>query len=818
MHNRRRWVLRVSPEENESLVYPEFSSIIAGILRNRGIDDLNNIKKFLNPRLGDLYDPYLLPDMDTSVNIIKNSIESSHRIVIYGDYDADGVTSTALLYSALKDINADIHYYIPRRDDEGYGLNFDAIDEIVSKGTGLIITVDCGTSSISEVEYCRKLGSQIIVTDHHECGDILPDAPVINPKRHDSSYPFKELSGAGVAFKLVQALCKSFSSIDPFKYLDLAAVGTIADVVPLLDENRIIAKYGLSAMKDTSNLGLKALLEVSGIDNGKISSGTVSFSVSPRINAIGRIDDANYGVKLFTSKDRAEAIHIASRLDEANRIRQGIEEKIFKDAEEKAELVFKPRNDLVFVMESDEWNKGVVGIAASKIVEKYYRPAVLLCREGNLCRGSARSIPGINIYEALKSCQDLMIKFGGHALAAGLTISSDNVDKLYTRINEYVKSKIPGLSLIPSVFADFELVPDDISVKLADELEKLEPFGAGNPSPVFVCRNFKIQDIRPVGAEDKHLKMRLLYPGYSFDAIAFNMGYNKDDYSKGSIIDVAFQLDNNTWNGQKNVQLVIKDIRPSILKSFEDDYFRGLKNFVEKFSDGKGLPQELSKLRLYEKPVEKVLDDTLNSPGSLIFIGNINSLSLFSGYEEFYDIYFIKSPSPAGNKPKLILNPEIGDVNTQGISNIYIMDNLVDYGSIVRHAEYNKGIRYYICSLSADNDIRYLAAVKPSSTDIEKVFSHLKKSMTGGKYSCSIDELSFKLSLNKLKTYYIVRALLEAGMISVSVSGANTLLILLKSSEKNNLENCEVIEKFYLIHDMLNKINIYFQKIKGEYK
>ncbi|MGO1478382.1 single-stranded-DNA-specific exonuclease RecJ, partial [Senegalia sp. (in: firmicutes)] len=464
------------------------SYLITKILLNRGIKNKKDIEKFLNPTYDDFHDPFLLNDMKLASKRIMEAIELDEKIWIYGDYDVDGVTSTSLLVNFFSQIGIKVQFYIPNRHSEGYGLNKSAIDYIKMQKGNLIITVDCGITSISEADYANEIGIDMIITDHHTPSESLPKAiAVINPSRHDSTYPFKKLAGVGVAFKLVQAVSFEFEiEVDYLSLLPIVAIGTVADIVDLIDENRLIVKKGLDLIKETSNLGIKSLIEVTGLDNKKVTSGHVGFIIGPRINAAGRMESASLGVELFTSTDYEKALEISKKLDEENKNRQRVEAEIL----EKAEKMVKKHdmaNDNIIVLASKDWHSGVIGIVSSRITEKYHRPSILISIDDKgIGKASARSIGPLNIYDALKECKDLFLGFGGHSQAAGLSIEQENITLFKEKINNIVGNMLDDEDFIKEVKIDAIVEAEDISISTVNILENLSPFGMGNSSPVFL--------------------------------------------------------------------------------------------------------------------------------------------------------------------------------------------------------------------------------------------------------------------------------------------------------------------------------------------
>ena len=537
--------------------------ILARTLINRGIDDINEAQRFIRADINDLHDPFLLMDMEKAVDRVLQAIEENEKICIYGDYDVDGVTSTSLCVNTLRKLDADVMHYIPVRAEEGYGLNHEAISQIFNEGVSLIITVDCGIKSVDVVETVKSFGIDIIITDHHECGEELPDAyAVVNPHRPDCGYPFKELAGVGVAFKLMHAVTESIGCSELlYEVIDIAAIGTIADVVPLLGENRIIVKNGLERLAATESVGLRALIDVSGLKDKQVSSYNIAFMIAPRINAAGRLADASRCVELLITEDEALAYEIAEELERKNSERQKIEAEILEQAVSKLTENVELTRDRIIVLEEANWHPGVIGIVASRIVDQFSKPAIMISKENDIGKGSARSMSGFNLYEAMCRCSDLFEKFGGHEMAAGLTIKAENIPVLRARINEVAEEILQGKELIPEIMVDYRLEPADVNLQTAKLLKNLEPFGMGNPNPNFVCRNLQVLDRKLVGTSGKHLSLNLYDGCNNVKAIAFNMGNLYNVLSNGKKIDIICCMDVNLWNNNENVQLVIKDIK-----------------------------------------------------------------------------------------------------------------------------------------------------------------------------------------------------------------------------------------------------------------
>lgn len=536
------------------------SKLLAKILVNRNLTRKEDIDLFLKPTRHDFHNPYLMPDMALAVDRIIKAINNKEKILIYGDYDVDGITSITVVKNFLLEREANVTQYIPNRLNEGYGLNKEAIKKIADDGVNLIIAVDCGISGIEEVDYANSLGLEVIVTDHHEVGEILPNAiAVVDAKRKDSTYPFRELAGVGVGFKLIQAIAQrlELEEKEYLKYLDIVCIGTISDIVPLVDENRVIAKLGLKLVEVTKNIGLKALLEVSGYK--KVDSFTVSFGLAPRINACGRMGHEKEALNLFLTQDEKEAKDIALRLNEYNKERQEIEKRMYEDAVSKIEKGEK--NKQVIVLGSDNWHHGVIGIVASKITDMYFKPSILICFEENDGKGSGRSIPGFDLYKSLISCSENLEKFGGHSMAVGVSLEKENFEKFKEEFEKYAQNS-NICDIIPIIKIDEEITLEDINIKAVEELNMLEPFGEANKIPLFMYKNLKIHSIRTL-SEGKHLKLTLKDNNFYVDSIGFNLGHLAEEYQIGDKLDVVGSLEINKFNGRESVQINLKDIRKS---------------------------------------------------------------------------------------------------------------------------------------------------------------------------------------------------------------------------------------------------------------
>lgn len=561
----KKWVYN-NVDENEVRKIKEkyqISELLATILVGRNIVEDSKIKVFLEPTRKDFYDPFLLPDMEKAVERLIKAIDNNEKLIIYGDYDVDGITSISVLKKFLEDRGLKVGTHIPNRLDEGYGLNKDAINTIYEDGYRLMITVDCGISGIEEVEYANSLGIETIITDHHEPLDNLPNAlAVIDPKIKNSKYPFNQLAGVGVVFKVIQAIGikLNLDEKEYLKFLDLVCIGTISDIVPLVDENRVIAKLGLKLVEVTQDIGLKTLL--TSIGYPKINSMSVSFGIAPRINACGRMGHADEALKLFLTNSKQEAEVLTENLNNYNKTRQEIEKKIFEEALAKIEEEDFSNKDAI-VIAGDNWHHGVIGIVSSKITDMYFKPSILICFDGENGKGSGRSIIGFDLHKALCETSQYLEKYGGHEMAVGLSLLKSNFESFKEAFQKYAEeSNIKDI--IPIINIDKLITEKDLNIKAVKELEKLEPFGEGNKCPLIAYKNLKIDSIR-VLTEGKHMKLTLKTENNNIiTAMGFNMGYKAEEFLIGDRVDIVGALEINSFNGMENIQFNLKDIMKSI--------------------------------------------------------------------------------------------------------------------------------------------------------------------------------------------------------------------------------------------------------------
>jgi single-stranded-DNA-specific exonuclease len=564
----KNWQIAVPLPIDADRSLSKFPFLIRQILYNRGYTTIDAADGYLEAIPPQDTNPFGILNLSDAVSRIKRGLERNELIAVYGDYDADGVTATVLLVQVLHRLNAQVFGYIPNRFDEGYGLNIEALKSLQSQGVKLIISVDCGIRSLAEAEYARKLGIDLIISDHHHPGKELPQAiAVINPKRPGDTYPEKELSGVGLAYKLAQALLFNLSNINQNtslgleirNYLDLVAIGTVADLVPLIGENRALVRCGLQEIQATRRQGLYSLLMASGLNRKRLTAGHIGFILAPRINAAGRLDTANTAYELLMTEDHQIAGLLAQKLETQNQERQKLTLENFEMAQQIIQ-VDKPDKLLLFTVHP-EFNQGVVGLVASRLVDRYYRPAIVAQQSDAFTRGSCRSIPEFHITNALDQCNDLLEHHGGHAAAAGFTIRNEHLPDLADRLNIIAEQELGTLELSPTMFADAEIHLSELKPDLFDYLDRMQPTGYGNREAIFVSRQLRVIRSNVVGKNNDHLRLSVTDGRITYDAIAFNFGYWQDQLP--SEIDLLYTFEKNEWNGRDNLQLNVKDLKPS---------------------------------------------------------------------------------------------------------------------------------------------------------------------------------------------------------------------------------------------------------------
>jgi single-stranded-DNA-specific exonuclease len=577
----KRWVVRAQahPEAASDLaVRLGVPVVLANLLLQRGIDTPEEAERFFAPHLGDLHDPFLMKDMERAVERVERALSTGETIMVFGDYDVDGTTAVALMYTFLRRMGHEkLLFYIPDRYNEGYGISHQGVDYAKRKGVGLIITLDCGIKSVEKVEYARERGIDVIICDHHLPGETIPDAvAVLDAKRSDCTYPFKELSGCGVGFKLAQAYAIKngvpFSELE--RLLDLTAVSIASDIVPLVDENRILAYYGLKRLNSNPNKGLKSIIDICGLQSHDITIDDIVFKIGPRINAAGRmaVDESvpsggHAAVNLMIERDTEAAAEFGSIIDDYNSDRKSIDREVTQQAHDLIENNPEMKSHKSIVIYNPEWMKGIVGIVASRLIETYYKPTVVLTMSNGFATGSARSVPGFDLYQAVESCADLLENFGGHMYAAGLTMKPENVEEFTRRFHAYVEEHIDPEMLVPQVEIDAPLLFSDITPDFRHKMSRFQPFGPGNTAPVFMTRGVSNRgDAKLVGSEREHLRADLTQrekPNTTIGSIAFQQPEFFEYVRSGRPVDVCYSIVDNSYRGKVTPQLRVKDIKPT---------------------------------------------------------------------------------------------------------------------------------------------------------------------------------------------------------------------------------------------------------------
>ncbi len=538
-------------------------SMTARALVCRGISELDEARTFLGHDLGGLIDPFQMRDMDRAVAAVDAALRRGARIRIYGDYDVDGVCATALLMRALKGLGGTVDSYIPHRIHEGYGVNEEAVRQARAEGVDLLITVDCGTTAVGPIALARELGMEVVVTDHHRPEEQLPEAPVLNPWRADCDYPFKDLAGVGVAFKLVAALARARELPEgaELRFLDLVCLGTVGDVVPLLGENRLFVQHGLRRLATSKKVGIRELMRTAGVGRERPPKARdVAFGLAPRINAAGRMEDAEAAVRLLLTEDRGEAEALSVQLSEHNKARRAEERKTLEEAEAMVASGVDLDGEKVIVLGSEGWHAGVIGIVASRLVERHHRPCLLVAIADGVGKGSGRSVSAFNLWEALRECAPALTRFGGHRYAAGFGIEAGRIEELRRRINEVAEERLSADDLVRQIEIDAEVALEDVTLEAVEELNRLAPFGRGNPTPVLVARGVHLDGVRAVG-DGSHLSLKLRgESGGAVGGIWFRSGALREELESAGRADVCFRAQVDEWNGTTKVQLHVEDI------------------------------------------------------------------------------------------------------------------------------------------------------------------------------------------------------------------------------------------------------------------
>lgn len=634
----KRWSIEPDHSQEELQLAAELkvSPIVAKLLINRGLGDPHKARQFLAADMESLLSPWDLKGMREAVACVTKTMEEGGSIVVYGDYDVDGITATSIVYRFLKRCGASVSYYIPERQSEGYGLNLEALEGLIAKGTDLVITVDCGISSYDIVEAVRDRLA-LVITDHHEAPSLIPRAvAVVDHKQPNCPYPDKNLAGVGVAYKLCQAIWQERTGEVYQADLDIVALGTVADVVPLVGENRILVKAGLSKMQVQPNRGIEALIDVAGLKDRKITAGHIGFTLAPRLNAAGRVAHATRAVELLTTPSQEEAYEIAEELQETNLERQTLERDIHEMARQDV-LKQGSDADYVVVVGGQDWHPGVIGIVASRLVEEFYKPTLVISIKDGIGKGSCRSIDNCNIYEALQSAEDLLIQFGGHQAAAGFSIKEDKIPALRDRLTQYCKEHLSETDYLPIVDIDSQVAIDDIDVPLIEEIETLEPYGMANPTPVLALEEATISDLFLMGQQKKHAKVLLEREDSTIDAIAWNRPDLHASFFPGDQVKVAFTVQKNEWNGHVSPQLMIQDMAllegrsltltkeglramytyvRNLLKGGSMPKFRLETELIRRRPEGQTMPEAMASLEVFKELnllVEETTEEGLES-------------------------------------------------------------------------------------------------------------------------------------------------------------------------------------------------------------
>lgn len=571
---KKRWVLKDqgNKDEIEKLAGElNIGTSLARLLMQRNIKTFDQAKEFFRPSLNDLHDPFLMKDMAIAIERIEQAIRNKESIMIYGDYDVDGTTSVSLVYSFLKDYYFNVHFYIPDRDVEGYGISVQGIDFSIEKGCSLIIALDCGIKAVDKIDYAKQRGVDFIICDHHYPGDELPKAvAILDPKREDCEYPYKDLSGCGVGFKLIQAYAhiNGIPNEEVYPFLDLVAVSIASDIVPVTGENRVLAHFGLIQLGKNPRVGLRSILKIAGLESNEVSIEDIVFRVGPRINAAGRLESGKSAVELLVSKEVNAANRIAMEIDSCNNERKNIDRNITQEALRMISNDTNLRNRKTTVLFNPEWHKGVVGIVASRLIENYYRPTIVMTKSNGLATGSARSVVGFDLYKAIEACSDLLENFGGHMYAAGLSMKEENVPEFRERFEKYVTDNILPEQMIPQVEIDMMIDFEQITPKFYNILRQFKPYGPDNMSPVFCTQHVKDSGSgRIVGQSGEHMKLDLHQPEKSlvkFPAIAFQQAHNYHLIIENNSFDVCYNIEENSYRGNTYLQLNIKDLRENM--------------------------------------------------------------------------------------------------------------------------------------------------------------------------------------------------------------------------------------------------------------
>jgi len=807
LHN-KKWKI----QSNEDIrITCDLHPLVKQILVNRGFNDDQAADAFLYPKIDNLYDPFLMKDMERAVKRLKTAIDLNQKIWIYGDYDVDGITSISVLLKFFNLIDYPVNYYIPNRLEEGYGLSIGGMEKILDQGADLIISVDCGITSNEEVAYVNERHKDIIITDHHNCQYPLPEAyAILNPKQEDCDYPFDMLAGVGIAFKLIQAYLGQdlYNHLDLF--LDIVALGTIADIAPLVDENRILAKLGLEIMGQTSNQGLKALLEISGLE-APLNAGHVGFKLGPKINAAGRIGRPDYGVHLLMAKDHVDSKTIALQLHELNEKRQNIEKDILDSIDDLIQDQVDLKHHRIIVILGEDWHSGVIGIVASRITEKYHKPAIILTKDKGIAKGSARSVGDVSIFDAMKYCQDLFLGFGGHKQAAGLSLEIDQVDAFREKINQYALDHLTEEDLLPRVQVDGILHPKDIQYQALDDLELLEPFGLKNPKPHFVYNNLTVDDVRAIGKEKTHAKLTVHDEKRTYDALAFGAADLYKDMRSEDHIDMVLSLQKNEFRGISTIQFMVKDVR-----RLEPEFYKN-------HEIGKLFTKTLARSLFYNgKCVSKQGKSVFTAHGygtgnRLDYATEISNkkLVLVNGFKNFLELYFRLddlniSPGSYGIHYNLIdghhqldvlLHPYLNKIDYERYDEVIVYDALYSqHWADLLETHCLVPIQYLTQMLSDEKDqTQALYTGIPFRMDLVEVYKFLLSE--DGHLAISLYDFAKALHMDNVKCELSLRILEGLKLIEIKGDETYHISVLPKPSEKLALDETEIYKRVSSIRD-----------------
>lgn len=815
--NEKIW--RLKNELNFKIIDHNFSAPFNAIIASRGINTKEKLEDFLSDDIGKLNDPFLFRDMKKATARIVEAIRSKEKIVIFGDYDADGITATSALYLFLESIGADISYYVPDRMIDGYGISQNGINYAVSNNISLVITVDCGITAIEECEVLSEKNIDVILTDHHMPKEVLPSVfAMIVPTAEGETYPFKKLAGAGVAFKLIHALCIELDLGDEYlKYIDLVAIGTVADVVSLTEENRIIVKNGLAYLKCSENIGIKALLSSLNIKKTTvINTGTVGFQIAPRINAVGRLAESDIVIKLFTTKDSNEAEKIVTEIEKFNSKRQDIGDKILAEASEMLKKVDVEKLKVI-VLSSQNWHPGVIGIVASKIMEQYSRPTVMISINDGIGKGSCRSIEGFNIFEALQYCADELVQFGGHAQAAGLTVDADKIALFSNKINEFAFEKCDSIAFVPKIYIDAVVDSADISLKTAQEFEFFEPTGAENNKPLCYFRNLEVAEIRKIGVNENHLKFTFGTDNGLVSAVAFNKGYLYKQLKNVKYVDVVANIDTNEWNNRVLVQLKVIDIKVSSQLKFTDLYYKSFEEVLlsqdwQKADVTCNVPLIVENVDSEQDCFDALVEYVSKTENEIVVV--INSLNMLTRLIDCFKDDEKIALDLCFNKVYAQYNLN-GWQSDLGVKHIVVMinptiDSLRDELKkqfVLAGSWLNEEYKNSIINFARKNEIKYIDLsadfldVKKYTLDkdeVRRVFQYIAKKSQNSEISANLQELayefseSYKFDYNIFKMKYSLQIISEMGFLSIyNYDGFNFNLKIQNSGQRKKGDEFE---------------------------